>query len=281
MSPFPRFSRGYRLLSAAALALLFCARLYAPASNASPSAQDAGATLQSASCDAQSPGAPPRMKPALEMAATLVCYDGYVAKFSAIAKTPLWSAERLYPSRIAAARSLLRVDVFHPEPSLAPGKRSELSDYRGSGFDRGHMSPNGDMPTPEAAAQSFSLANIVPQNAHNNRYLWADIETAVRDLAREGDVYVVTGPLFIGAELKTIGARVFVPTHLFKAVYAPTLGAQGVYVTPNDDSGALETLSLSAFAARYGETPFPDAAPAAIDAEPRLPQPRARRGHRE
>lgn len=42
---------------------------------------------------------------------------------------------------------------------------------RGAGYDRGHMSPNGDMGTPEAKQLSFSLANIIPQETKLSRVL--------------------------------------------------------------------------------------------------------------
>jgi endonuclease G, mitochondrial len=64
---------------------------------------------------------------------------------------------------------------------------------------------------------------MVPQNPSNNRRIWSRIEQAVRRLVEEtGEAYVVTGPLFSGRQLQTIGeSRVFVPTQLYKVVYLP------------------------------------------------------------
>ena len=70
-------------------------------------------------------------------------------------------------------------------------------------------------------AQSFSLANMVPQAQGHNSGPWAKAEADTRKYAARatGDVYVVTGPVFApGGE--TIGAgKVHVPSHLYKLVY--------------------------------------------------------------
>jgi endonuclease G, mitochondrial len=77
--------------------------------------------------------------------------------------------------------------------------------------------------TQEAKDQSFSLANIIPQNAENNRNAWRKIEADTRKyvMRAEGDVFVITGPVFDGVP-PTIGDnKVWVPQHLFKLVYDP------------------------------------------------------------
>ena len=103
------------------------------------------------------------------------------------------------PRRISQARTLARVDSFHAESRLPADERAELSDHRRSGYDRGHIAPNGDMATTESQYDSFSLANIAPQNGEHNRHLWRHIETQTRQLAIEyGEVYVVTGVAFLG-----------------------------------------------------------------------------------
>lgn len=66
-------------------------------------------------------------------------------------------------------------------------------------FDRGHMAPAGDMPTAQAMAQSFSLANMVPQAPENNRGLWAKaFECSTRRYVKRtgSTVYVFTGPVY-------------------------------------------------------------------------------------
>lgn len=88
------------------------------------------------------------------------------------------------------------------------------------------MAPAGDMGTPEAMAQSFSLANMVRQDARQNSCPWAKIEDDTHRyvMRARGNVYVITGPVF-KAGARTIGAgRDAVPSHLFKLVYDPNTG---------------------------------------------------------
>ena len=160
-------------------------------------------------------GQAPRItNPKLDNKAETLCFNVFSVLHSGITRTPLWSAEHLQAENIAAAQELSRENSFHSESRLPASQRAELSDYARSGFDRGHMAPNGDMPDRDSQRDSFSLANIVPQDGENNRNLWAGIEGAVRKMAKqEGDLYVVTGPAFLGADLKKIG-NVLVPTHL-------------------------------------------------------------------
>jgi len=96
------------------------------------------------------------------------------------------------------------------------------------------MSPAGDRWSRKAMAESFSLA-MVPQNPSNNRLIWSRIEQAVRRLTEEsGDAYVVTGPLFSGRRLQTIGeSHVLVPAQLYKVVYLPTRNLAFAVVVDN------------------------------------------------
>ncbi len=188
-----------------------------------------------------------------------LCFSEIAVLYSGIARTPIWSAERLTPARIAAAHALARPrsNAFHEEPALPEDERSWLSDYKRSGFDRGHMAPNGDMSTPEAQEESFSLANMIPQDPCNNEVLWEGIESAVRELASKDEVFVVTGPAFLAADLQSLKSRVLVPTHIYKAIYIPAKNAAAAYFAPNDPSQAWETLSIAELEARVGVDAFP------------------------
>lgn len=193
---------------------------------------------------------------------TLVCYSAFSVLFSGVTRTPLWSAEVLTAGNVRAARQLDREGEFHPDPHLSNRDRSELWDYRRSGYDRGHMAPSGDMPTRTAQQESFSLANIVPQTAILNRGVWSDLESDVRKLAVQyGRVFVVTGPMFERAELDRIGHRVTVPTSVFKAVYIPDVGG-GAWIGSNGRSPSLRVVNLTQLGELTGVDAFPSLPPA-------------------
>lgn len=212
---------------------------------------------------------------------TMLCFEGYAVMHSGISRTPIWVAEHLTAKRVDDAERLKRINRFHAEEQLPPADRSELADYVRTGYDRGHMAPNGDMPTENAQYESFSLANIIPQNPKNNQILWEGIEEVTRELARENnEVYVVTGPIFEGGSLQRINGRVLVPTFIYKAIYDPAKKQAGAYVTPNAPGMEYQTLSIADLAKRINIDVFPKLSPQirAAKMDMPVPTPHGRRG---
>jgi endonuclease G len=201
-----------------------------------------------------------------------LCYKVFGIMHSGVTRTPLWSAEHLTARNIAAAGRLSRENSFHPEARLPRRHRAELADYSRSGFDRGHMAPNGDMPDRESQQQSFSLANMVPQDAANNRNLWSSIEQAVRRMAKkEGGLYVLTGPAFIGSRLQKVG-NVLVPTHLYKVAYSPRQRAGAAWFVANHGNAKPEVLSVAQLERRIGINLLPSLPAARKELMLRMPK---------
>ena len=166
-----------------------------------------------------------------------LCYEAFAVLHSGETRTPVFVAEKLNRQSILDADEK-RTDKFFADARLPSAERSELSDYKGSGYARGHMAPAGDMPTVAAMAQSFSLANMVPQSKKQNSGPWAKIEkdTRLYALRATGDVFVITGPVF-DQSIAAIGAnQVSVPSHLFKLVYDAQTGHAWVHWQANADS---------------------------------------------
>ncbi|HTN66490.1 MAG TPA: DNA/RNA non-specific endonuclease [Burkholderiaceae bacterium] len=200
-------------------------------------------------------GVSPRIPDGQRLALRALCYDAFAVLHSGVTKTPVIVAERLNKKQLDAARDEKRTNRFFADARLPMAERAQLEDYRGSGFDRGHMAPAANMPTAQAMAQSFSLANMVPQAPVNNQRAWAGIEKATRKyvMRAQGDVYVITGPVF-EPHANVIGPnRVHVPSYLYKLVYdATTNRAWAHWIANTDQAHAGRPISYEALVRRTG-----------------------------
>lgn len=149
-----------------------------------------------------------------------LCFESFAVLHSGETRTPVYAAQRLNRHSLDGPKRK-RSDRFFADARLPAGDRATLEDYKRSGYSRGHLAPAGDMVTEAAIAQSFSLANMVPQAIRHNSGAWSKIEQDTRKYVQraKGDVFVVTGAVF-SAKGARIGMNgVGVPTHLFKLVH--------------------------------------------------------------
>lgn len=195
-----------------------------------------------------------------------LCFSGFAVMHSGQTKTPLYVAEVLTPETLADAKDEERTNKFYAEARLPAADRATLEDYAGSGFDRGHMFPAADSPTAEVMAQSFSLANMVPQTPELNRGPWAksvEIPTRqyVKRLPANSQVYVITGPLF-GANPQPIkaGSTVLVPAKTFKLVYDAGKRKAWAFVLDNTSTPKMgKPISMAELKAATGVNWMPGA----------------------
>lgn len=147
-------------------------------------------------------------------------------------RNPRWVVEHLTKESLSAKAGTRESSVFYEDPELPARFRAKLSDYRGSGFDRGHMAPASNHKTSQDAMNdTFTLSNMCPQVGEGfNRDYWARFEKFARDATNEyDDVWIVTGPLYVPRpspagwvmDHRMLGSPpelVGVPTHFFKVV---------------------------------------------------------------
>ena len=197
-----------------------------------------------------------------------LCYDAFAILHSGESKTAVYVAQKLNRESVADADEKRR-DKFFSDARLPASERATLEDYKGSGLSRGHMPPAGDVPTPKAMAQSFSLANMVPQAAKHNGGAWANtVELPTRKYAERarGDVYVITGPIYEPSiELSpSIGAgRVRVPKYLFKLVFDESTNRAWAHWHLNDDATrGSKPISYAELINRTGVNFLPGVTPA-------------------
>ena len=148
----------------------------------------------------------------------IVDYEGYTSSFNADLRIPNYVVYELTDKETEGTEP--RADGFMQDESVKGCPTTD--DYRGSGYDRGHMAPAGDMKwSKKAMQQSFYLTNICPQNHSLNSGGWKRLEEKVRTwAARDGSLIVVTGPIIEG-NVKRLNSGVAVPTGFFKVLLAP------------------------------------------------------------
>src|SRR5659263_710695 len=98
----------------------------------------------------------------------------------------------------------------------------------------------------------------------------------IRDRS-EGEVYVVSGPAFIGNDIQRIG-NVLVPTQLWKVLYSPAQRRAGAYVITNDDTHTYSSVTVSDLEKMIGVSLLPGLSQKIRDGGMELPKPVSQSG---
>jgi endonuclease G len=182
---------------------------------------------------------PAQQIPTSPQAGRDLCFDSFAIYYSPQDKKPIYTVEKLNREQLSAPHPR-RGNQFYEEARLPFSERALLSDYRGSGFDRGHNAPAGDMSNERSMAQSFSLANMMPQARQNNQGIWAkNVEEPTRAYAKRaaGDIYVFTGS--IGNRGSIGRSHVTIPSHLYKLVYDSNKNTAWGYLIENTNEATM------------------------------------------
>jgi endonuclease G len=141
----------------------------------------------------------PAAKYGLPQTQTLREHDGFVAMFDSSTRNPAWVIEHVTRDKMYGEADRGN-SAFYEDEALDERLRNRLSDFRWSGYDRGHLVPAANHKGHQGAMnETFCLSNISPQVGEGfNRDYWARFEKFVKDAAKTSDgLYVVTGPLFL------------------------------------------------------------------------------------
>lgn len=147
----------------------------------------------------------------------IINHTYYTLSYSEEHEQAEWVAYELTKQDVAGVAK--RINSYRPDPKIKTGS-SESFDFKGSGYDRGHLAPAGDMKRNETAmSESFFYSNISPQLDVFNQGIWHQLEIKVREWASEkGFLYVVTGPV-LRSKIDQIGInKVSVPGYFYKVL---------------------------------------------------------------
>jgi len=150
-------------------------------------------------------------------AAVPICRQAYFVAYDAAVKIPVYVAYTLTPAN--ALGCIARSNAFVADQSLgSTGARPD--DYAGTGYDKGHAAPDGDLSWDQQVEyESFLMTNMYPQHGSLNRGIWKLLETSVRGwtVQRNQSYTIYVGAIY-GAGDATIGNGVIVPHGYYKIV---------------------------------------------------------------
>lgn len=152
----------------------------------------------------------------------------YTTVFSKDCRYPVMVEWWETKAKVGCKTPVIRKDDFRPDP-LLPGDTDLAADYKGSGFDRGHMTPAAShlCEGKEAMQQTFYFSNMAPQYHSLNAGDWKTLETMTRSLALQMDsIHVWAGAL---GEVKKIG-KVAVPAMFWKVVHVKKTNEKRAYL---------------------------------------------------
>ena len=171
------------------------------------------------------------------MSDTLVRYDAFDVHFNSERGIANCALYELVNSELYG--TVERDNEFTADPGVKGCPLPE--DYAGSGFDRGHLVPAGDLKwNGTAMRQSFMLTNVGPMHKALNEGGWAKLEEKVREwTARDSALLVFTGPVVSDGDTTLASGRVKVPSAYYKVIMAPCVRPIRViaFIYPNGHSG--------------------------------------------
>lgn len=174
----------------------------------------------------------PNGEPIVVKRATELCNSFYVSVFDTQSRAVLFTSERLMHGTPVGA--LERNDSFRTDTRI---RRSPTNhDYRGTGYDRGHMVPSDDASTVEEMYDTFLLTNMTPQEPSLNRKAWKRLEDRIRKIFElaDTDVYILTIAVY---ESDAAVNNIPIPTGYWKVVYYN--GKERFFYAPNTPNGKV------------------------------------------
>jgi len=166
--------------------------------------------------------------------ATPICREAYLVAYDAPVKVPVYVAYTLLPQN--ALGCFPRTNAFVADASLG-GTGARPDDYAGTGYDKGHAAPDGDLSwSQQVEYESFLMTNMYPQHGSLNRGIWKLLETSVRGWAvQQNQSFTIFVGAMYGAGDEFIGAKkdIIVPHGYYKIVINNATGQIAGWAFPH------------------------------------------------
>jgi len=177
----------------------------------------------------------------------IIFHTAYTLKYSEQHEQASWVAYSLKSSHTTG--TVGRTNDFREDYKVKTGSAS-LSDYKGSGYDRGHLAPAGDMKwSSTVMSESFFMSNMSPQLPGFNRGIWKKLEGSVRNWADDnGEIHVVTGPILTGSYPSIGSNQVSIPNYYYKVILdykEPEIKGIGFILPHQKSKSSLQSFAVT------------------------------------
>ena len=179
---------------------------------------------------------------------TIYYRDGYCFSYSEKYEQPKWVFYTLKSEDIICNNQASRKDNFREDGGVKTGSAS-LEDYKGSGYDRGHLKASADESCNQTQMdETFLMSNMSPQKPSFNRGIWKNLESYVRDLVVDYDSIQVITSGNLNDNLVRIGPnKVGVPKYYYKVLYKYKNGVKSIecFYLPNEKNSDFNVFKVS------------------------------------
>lgn len=162
-------------------------------------------------------------------------YSYYNLCYSMHHRQALWAQHELTTDQIKGRQN--RTNDFKADYRVSDPVYP--NDFKGSGFDRGHLVPAADMKLNSTSmSDTFFMTNMSPQNSSFNSGIWNALEGHLRsEVLKLGPATVITAPLIISSESYVkIRSGITVPKEYYKIAYFHQSQILKAYLIPNKSS---------------------------------------------
>lgn len=175
----------------------------------------------------------------------------YTLGYSYYFRQARWALEIVKPNIPNSQDDQDRIGNFRADFRISEPFRVDETDYRNSGYNRGHLvSSANQIERAVQNSETFLMSNMIPQNGSMNSGIWKNLEDSIRILNEKPKVletFSITGPIFsfdeITKQIGKVGKRIPIPSHLFKCVLTDNTnkiskGGLGMwaFIIPNSES---------------------------------------------
>ncbi len=162
-------------------------------------------------------------------------YTYYSLCYSVQHRQALWAEHELTVDQIKGRQN--RTNDFKADFQIKDPVSP--SDFKGSGYDRGHLVPAADMKlNSKSMSDTFFMTNMTPQNSSFNSGVWNALEGHIRsEVLKLGPATVITAPVLLTTDsYDKIRSGVSVPEEYYKIAFFHDSEIIKAYLIPNRSS---------------------------------------------